>query len=140
MARTPPIPRGLWDTVPPAARAAVQAVLAAMQRQIDDLRAELADLRDRLNRDSSNSSVPPSADPPHAKPAPPRVPSGKRKGGQPGHPRAVRPLLPADVTHHLKPKHCRRCRHRLDGADPDPLIHQVHEIPAVRPYVTNVTS
>jgi transposase len=136
MARMPPIPRGLWDTVPPAAQAAVQTVLAAMQRQIDDLRAELTDLRDRLNRDSSNSSNPPSSDPPHVKPAPPRAPSGKRKGGQPGHPRALRPLLPADATHDLKPKRCRHCRHHLDGADPDPLVHQVHEIPAVRPHVT----
>ncbi|MBN9119575.1 MAG: IS66 family transposase [Planctomycetes bacterium] len=107
-----------------------------MQQQIDDLRAEVSDLRDRLNRDSSNSSVPPSADPPHAKPAPSRAPSGKRKGGQPGHPRAVRPLLPPDIIHHLKPKHCRRCRHHLGGTDPDPLVHQVHEIPAVRPSVT----
>src|SRR6186713_2516351 len=110
-----PIPDDLWAAVPPAAQAAVLAVVVAMQQQIDGLRAEVGDLRDRLNRDSSNSSVPPSADPPHAKPAPPRSPSGKRKGGQPGHPRALRPLLPADTTHELKPKRCRHCRHRLDG-------------------------
>jgi transposase len=122
--------------MPPAAQAAVRAVIAAMQRQIDDLRAEVAELRDRLGRDSSNSSVPPSADPPHAKPAPPRTPSGRRKGGQQGHPRVLRPRLPADVTHDLKPRRCRRCRHPLEGVDPNPLVHQVHEIPAVRPHVT----
>lgn len=126
----------MWGTVPPVAQIAVRAVLAAMQRQVDDLRAELADLRDRVNRDSSNSSIPPSANPPHAKPAPPRKPSGRRKGGQPGHPRALRPRLPADATHDLKPGRCRRCRHRLEGTDPNPLVHQVHEIPAVRPHVT----
>jgi transposase len=135
MARSP-IPDELWATVPQAAQVAVRAVIAAMQEQIDDLRVEVADLRDRLGRDSSNSSVPPSADPPHAKPAPPRTPSGKRKGGQPGHPRAQRTLLPADITHDLQPRRCRRCRCRLDGNDPDPLVHQVHEIPAVRPHVT----
>jgi transposase len=136
MAPESPIPEELWDTIPPAAQAGLRAVIAAMQRQIDALRAEVADLRDRLNRDSSNSSAPPSADPPHAKPAPPKTPSGKQKGGQPGHPRALRPLLPADVTHDLKPRRCRRCRCRLQGNDPDPLVHQVHEIPAVRPHVT----
>jgi transposase len=136
MARTPPIPEELWVTIPPAAQAVVGAVLAALQQQIDDLRAEVAGLRDRLNRDSSNSSKPPSSDPPHVKPAPPRAPSGKRRGGQPGHPRHTRPILPADVVHVLKPTHCRRCRRRLDGVDPDPLVHQVHEIPAARPHVT----
>jgi transposase len=126
----------MWATVPPTAQTALCAVLAAMQQQIDDLRAEVGDLRDRLNRDSSNSSAPPSADPPYAKSAPSRTPSGKRKGGQPGHPRALRSLLPADTTHDLKPKRCRRCRHPLEGVDADPLVHQVHEIPAVRPHVT----
>ena len=36
----------------------------------------------------------------------------------------------------LKPARCRRCRHRLAGDDPAPVVHQVHEIPAVRPHVT----
>src|SRR3954454_18728965 len=96
MPRTPPIPDELWAAVPPAAQAAVRTVVAAMQQQIDALRPEVAALRDRLNRDSSNSSKPPSSDPPHVKPAPPRTPSGKRRGGQPGHPRRTRPELPPD--------------------------------------------
>src|SRR5262245_45021888 len=132
----PPIPDELWTTLTPAAQAAVRAVIAGMQQQIDALRAEVAELRDRLGRNSSNSSAPPSSDPPHAKPAPPRTPSGRQKGGQPGHPRALRPPLPADVTHDLKPGRCRRCRPALEGTDPSPLVHQVHEIPAVRPHVT----
>jgi transposase len=136
MARTPPIPRELWSTVPPAAQAAVQAVLATMQRQIDDLRAELTDLRDRLNRDSSNSSKPPSSDPPHVKPAPPRTPSGKRRGGQPGHTRHTRPDLPPDQVVHLRPDKCGRCGDRLFGDDPEPLRHQVVELPPIRPVVT----
>jgi transposase len=136
MPRTPPIPDELWATVPPAARAAVWAVVAAMQQQIDALRAEVADLRDRLNRDSSNSSRPPSSDPPHVKPAPPRPPSGKRKGGQPGHPRHTRPELPPDTIIDLRSDTCGRCRTRLVGDDPAPLRHQVIELPPVRPVVT----
>ena len=136
MPRTPPIPDELWAAVPPAAQAAVWAVVAAMQQQIDALRAEVADLRDRLNRDSSNSSKPPSSDPPHMKPAPPRAPSGRRRGGQPGHPRHARPELPPDAIIDLRPDTCGRCRVRLVGDDPAPLRHQVIELPPVRPVVT----
>jgi transposase len=136
MGQAPPIPDELWASVPPAAQTAVQAVLTAMQRQIDDLRTEVADLRDRLNRDSSNSSKPPSSDPPHAKPAPPRVPSGKRRGGQLGHPRHTRPELHPDQIVDLRPTACGRCGVRLGGDDPAPLRHQVIELPPVRPVVT----
>ncbi len=136
MSPVPPIPDTLWATVPSAAQAAVRAVIAALQQQIDGLRAEVAGLRDRVNRDSSNSSKPPSSDAPHAKPAPPRAPSGKRRGGQPGHPRHARPELPADKIVHIRPDACGRCGGRLVGDDAAPLRHRVIELPPVRPVVT----
>src|SRR5215212_9645653 len=78
---TPPsLPPEVFDALSPA-----------VQAYIRHLEARLADLEARLNQNSTNSSKPPSSDPPHAKPAPPRTPSGKQKGGQP--PTAV-PLLP----------------------------------------------
>jgi transposase len=129
MTRPPSIPADLWDAIPPALRPAIAAVVTGLE-------ARVADLEARLNQTSANSSRPPSADPPHAKPAPPRIPSGKPKGGQPGHRKADRVLLPPDDVIPLKPTRCRRCRHRLTGDDPTPLVHQVHEVPAVRPVVT----
>src|SRR6478672_5530592 len=66
-----PLPPEVFDALPPA-----------VQAYIRYLEARLADLEARLGRDSSNSSKPPSSDPPHAKPAPPRAPSGRRRGGQ----------------------------------------------------------
>jgi transposase len=132
MTRPPSIPADLWSTFPPAA----QALLAAWHDRIVQLETRVADLEARLNQTSANSSRPPSADPPNAKPAPPRTPSGKPKGGQPGHPKAPRVLLPPDAVVPLKPPRCRRCCHRLTGDDPTPLIHQVHEVPEVRPHVT----
>lgn len=132
MTRPPLISADLWSTFTPAA----QAVIAAQHERITHLEARIADLEARLNQTSSNSSRPPSADPPHAKPAPPRTPSGRRKGGQPGHPKAERPLLPPDVVVPPKPARCRRCSGRLAGDDPAPLVHQVHEIPHARPHVT----
>jgi len=121
----PSLPPEVFDALPPA-----------VQAYIRYLEARLADLEARLNQDSSNSSRPPSSDPPHAKPAPPKVPSGRRKGGQLGHPRRTRPDLPPDTVVDLRPETCGRCRHPLAGTDPAPLRHQVIEIPPVRPHVT----
>lgn len=132
MTRPPTITAELWATFPVAA----QALLAAQHERITQLEARIADLEARLNQTSANSSRPPSSDPPHAPPAPPRSPSGKRKGGQVGHPKAERKLLPPDVVVPLKPNHCGQCRHPLTGDDPVPQVHQVHEVPAVRPHVT----
>jgi transposase len=121
----PPLPPQVFDALPPAVRAYIRY-----------LEARLVDLEARLNQDSSNSSRPPSSDPLHAKPAPPKVPSGRRKGGQPGHPRRTRPDLPPDTVVELRPETCGRCRHPLSGSDPDPLRHQVVELPTIRPVVT----
>ena len=133
MTRPPSIPADLWDAIPPSLRPAIAAVVSGLE-------ARIADLEARVNQTSANSSRPPSADPPGAKPAPPRTPSGKHRGGQPGHPKAERALLPPDVVVPLKPGHCRACRHRLAGDDPHPLVHQVHEVPDVRPHVTEYRS
>jgi transposase len=122
---TPSLPPDVFDALP----LAVQAYIRALE-------ARLADLEARLNRDSSNSSRPPSSDPPHAKLAPPKGPSGRRKGGQPGHPKRVRPDLPPDTVVELRPQTCGRCACALTGSDPEPLRHQVIEIPPVRPHVT----
>jgi transposase len=123
---TPPsLPPDVFDALPPA-----------VQAYIRHLEARLAALEARLGQDSSNSSKPPSSDPPHAKPAPPRPPSGKRRGGQPGHPKRSRPTLPPDSVVELRAGNCRRCSHPLAGDDPAPLRHQVIEIPPVRPHVT----
>src|SRR5215831_16566188 len=99
---TPPsLPPEVFDALP-----------AAVQAYIRFLEARLADLEARFGQTSANSSRPPSSDPPHAKPAPPRTPSGKQKGGQPGHPKRARPDLPPDVIVELRTDACRRCHAR----------------------------
>jgi transposase len=129
MATAPPIPEELWNQLPPAAQAAVLAVITTLE-------ARIAELEARINQNSSNSSQPPSSDPPHVKPAPPRPATGRRKGGQPGHPRHTRPTLPPDEVIELRADTCTHCRTPLRGDDPNPLVHQVIEIPPVRPHVT----
>jgi transposase len=135
MTPPPPLPDELFAALPPVVQAYIRA-LEAIAAQVASLHARVAALEARLGQDSSNSSKPPSSDPPSAKPAPPRAPSGRRKGGQPGHPKQSRPDLPPDTVVELRANACTHCSHPLAGDDPAPLRHQVVEIPPVRPHVT----
>ena len=107
-----------------------------LRGRVAELEALVRELQSRLGQNSSNSSLPPSADPPLA-PAPVvKRPTGKRPGGQPGHPPALRQRLPADRVrrvHVLVPTHCRRCQTPLPTqagpGDPEPTWHQVAELP-----------
>ncbi|MBX6311972.1 MAG: IS66 family transposase [Isosphaeraceae bacterium] len=92
----------------------------------------------RLGQDSSNSSKPPSSDPIHVKRHPPRPPSGKRRGGQRGHRRQARALVPPEQLSAVidcKPAACGSCSQELKGSDPEPIRHQVAELPEIRPEV-----
>ena len=82
----PPLPPELFDSLPQAVQAYLRA-LEAVAAQVVALTARVAELDARLNRNSSHSSEPPSSDGPHVKPAPPKKPSGRKRGGQPGQPR-----------------------------------------------------
>jgi transposase len=125
--------------------AAVRVFILAQQQEIEQLRSqltalatELAGLRERIGRSSRNSSKPPSSDGPGFKPPTRRKGSGRKRGGQPGHPGAGPELLTIErvdevVEHH--PDACRHCGTLLHGADPDPLRHQVIEIAPITPLV-----
>src|SRR3989449_3175589 len=82
---------------------------------------------------------PPSADRPAVKRQPPRAPSGRPRGAQPGHPLYQRPLVPVEQAKAVvacRPSHCRRCGRPLPGKDPQPWRHQVLEVPPTTPEVT----
>jgi transposase len=137
MADAAPIPGDLWDQIPPAARAAILALVQSYEQRLATLQQRVEQLEQQLGQNSTNSSRPPSSDPPTVKRAPPRPPSGRRSGGQPGHARQRRPLLPpTQPPIPLKPSACRQCGRALHGSDPEPLRHQVIEVPVVRPDVT----
>ncbi len=139
MRREPPLPKELWDQIPPPVQAAMWAVVEGYERRIAALAAEVAELREQLNRNASNSSQPPSADRPAVKRQPPRAPSGRPRGAQPGHPLYQRPLVPVEQVKAViacRPSHCRRCGRALPGRDPQPWRHQVLEVPPATPEVT----
>ena len=138
MSLPPPIPESLWNTVPPEAQAAILAVWDAHQKRIAELERRVRDLEARLKLNSTNSSKPPSSDPIGLKRKPPSPPSTRKRGGQPGHRKATRALVPPEKlrsSQDCKPSACRACGESLHGADPDPLVHQVAELPKIEPIV-----
>jgi transposase len=138
MSRKPPLPQELWDRIPAELQAALWVLVDGYERRIAVLEAEVAELKERLNQNSQNSSQPPSADGPRVKRKPPRPPSGRKRGAQPDHswhPRTVVPLEQVTEVVVCKPAHCRRCGRGLHGTDPQPLRHQVVEVPLPRPQI-----
>ncbi|HWT80868.1 MAG TPA: IS66 family transposase [Candidatus Methylomirabilis sp.] len=134
----PPLPEPLWKTVSPEVQAAVVALVEYYEQRLAQLEARVKDLENRLKLNSTNSSKPPSSDPIGLKRKPPSPPSKKKRGGQPGHPKAHRALVPPEKvrdTINCIPISCRRCGHELSGEDPEPLIHQVAELPRIEPIV-----
>src|SRR5258707_2091012 len=110
MTGRPPLSPDLWDTLSPEAQAAVSVLVQSFERRI-------ADLEERLNKNSTNSSKPPSSDPRSVKRRPPTPASGRKRGGQSGHARHARPLAPPERLRQViecKPPECRWCGDALD--------------------------
>ena len=117
------IPPELEAEMTPAVHAFVEALL--------DQIAQL----EKGQKTPQNSSLPPSTQHPHARPQPLKRKSKKKRGGQPGHEKHERPLIPTDQcddVQPLRPTECRRCSEKLSGSDPKPLRHQVWELPEIK--------
>ena len=117
--------------------------VAELEARLLELEARLRELEARLGRNASNSSLPPSQNPPQA-PAPvTKDPTGRAPGGQPGHAgQACRRLPPERVQHVVRhvPKRCARCHTALPAeaqpGDPAPSWHQVLELAETPVVVT----
>jgi transposase len=116
--------------------AELEAKVAWLMERVAKLEVENAELRARLEQNSQNSSRPPSTDPPGTR-REPKGPTGRARGGQPGHKGHKRERLLADRVVPVVPPQCGQCQRPLRGRDPDPWIHQVIELPEIRPDVTD---
>lgn len=113
-----------------------------------EARACFVELARRLGLNSSNSSLPPSSDGPadsksNAEDSNEKRPSVDRKksGGQPGHPKHDRPLIPTDEcdeVHRIRPDRC-PCGQCLAGVcehpQHPPQREQVVDLPRIKPIV-----
>ncbi|SRR5581483_2101914 len=96
MSADPPIPEELCQQIAPAAQAAIRALIQRYERR-------LAHLEARLKQNSTNSSKPPSSDPPVLKHSPPKPLSRNKAGGQHGHAKVQRTVLDLpDAFHECK--------------------------------------
>lgn len=112
-----------------------------LRKDVAKLTQLVRELEAKVGQNSSNSSRPPSSDPPWLKPERrANKEKGKRKrGGQPGHRRHERALLPVaevDDLIQVRLSSCTRCGRTLQGTDPSPLRHQVMDIREGRRHVT----
>ena len=90
-----------------------QAIIRMLLANLAKLEVEIEELRRQVKgKTPRNSSLPPSTQHPHAKPATRKPKSKKKRGGQPGHKKHERTLIPIDQcddVQPLKPTECRRC-------------------------------
>src|SRR5690348_15033813 len=114
-----------------------QEVIERQSQQIALLTAQVEDLHGRLSKDSHNSHLPPSSDRFKRQPKSLRKKSGKKAGGQPGHPGQHLQMVetPDQVISHMV-ETCPACQHDLRAV---PALQverrQVVEVPPKRVVV-----
>ena len=92
------------------------ATVAALSATIAKLTARIEELTAQQKRNSSNSSRPPSTDPPWTGPKrkPEHKPSERKRGGQPGHEPHKREHVTADEVYDVLLLVCPHCQAELD--------------------------
>lgn len=118
-----------------------QEYILALQTYLQELPTQVAELKNQLNQNSQNSSQPPSAASPFKRPPQKTGESTPNpRGGQVGHTRHSRELVPleqVDAVIELYPQDCGHCHAPLHCGDQvgEPLRHQVWELPVVKATV-----
>src|SRR5664279_2516179 len=107
-----------WEQTPKS----VQNLVIELLRRLQALEIEVAKLREQVGRNSGNSSQPPSSDGPGVvgKKEVEKKHSGRKRGGQAGHPGAQRKLVVVEelkAEYDVKPARCRQCGEELSGED-----------------------
>ena len=106
-----------------------------LEARILVLETLLRDLEDRLKPPPPKRPLEPQP------PAPAKVPTGKKRGAQPGHPPHLKTFLPSERVKAVvdyAPECCASCERSLSAIpnDADPKRHQVAELPAILAEVT----
>jgi transposase len=119
---------------------AVRAAMAELEATSMLLQERVRELEARLGLNSTNSSKPPSSDPPGTV-RPAKKPTGKKRGGQKGHRghhrnRVATERVNTTIPH--RPTSCGHCGHTLAGAEESKAahVHQVVELPPIKVEVT----
>ena len=122
------MPKADWEATPPS----IQALVLALSER-------LTQIEEKLNKNSRNSSKPPSSDG-FEKSVEDNKKGRKRASGQrqsaPRQMRQLKPIEACDWVEEIKPAVCGGCGAPLQGEDPRPHRHQEIELPPIAPLVT----
>src|SRR5713101_4609303 len=115
------------------------SMLGELSKRVEGQSKRIEELEERLRTNSQNSSKPPSMDGRGGKKVKQKKAKSKRKpGGQPGHEGKARELLPPEKVDHVEmcypPERC-ECGDQVECGGLYQR-HQVHELPEVKPVVT----
>ena len=129
-----------WEQVPNSVKKLLEVLIERLmyqEQEMQKIQVENEWLKEKLSRDSSNSSLPPSSDK-KKQTYPKRERSGKKRGGQAGHELHSRQLFAAEDCETVKdyyPEQCWQCGSPLHQEAGEPRRHQVVELPVIVPLV-----
>jgi len=115
-----------------------EAVIKLFHQTLGNLAARLQKLEDQIAKNNSNSGKPPSSDGLKKKTQSLRKPSGKKRGGQPGHKgHTLKAVAKPDRVELHRVKECKHYHASLEEATVQGHEkRQVFEVPSVRIQVT----
>ncbi|MGJ3245824.1 MAG: IS66 family transposase [Elainellaceae cyanobacterium] len=127
-----------WAKTPESVKWSLLGRIEQLERQYEELKADNAMLREQLQRNSQNSSKPPSQDLRKRFTPKEKKGNGNQRGAQQGHQGAEPKFYAVEqcetVEEHY-PQQCFECGAPLQGQDPDPYRVQSIDIPRVAPVV-----
>ena len=130
-----------WAQTPESVKRLVRSLLGRieqLEQQYEELKAENAVLREQTQRNSKNSSKPPSQDVSTRFKPKEKKAKGKQRGAQFGHEGHEQKLYPLEACQRVEdyyPDSCIECDAVLTGSDPQPYRVQNVDIPVVAPIV-----
>lgn len=121
--------------------AAKDGEIADLKRKVEELTQLVLTLKERLDRNSSNSNKPPSSDRPEQRAERRgKGTTGGKRGGQPGHSGSTRGLVPPDQVSEFKPlfpPECENCWATLPQTPAGPPQRfQTVELPPLKAHIT----
>ena len=126
-----------WDLTPQGVKNFVvqqKLRIQELENEQEELKKILENLQEKVNCNSTNSSIPPSTEIVKLERKKPSRRKKRSRGGQKGHVGYSRELYPESecrsVQNHL-PETCKCCGEKLSGTDENPYRHQVVEIPPI---------
>lgn len=117
----------------------IKLVLKFLLEERKQTLAKIEALEERVNKNSKNSSIPPSKNgfgglvshKVTAKRKPLKLQSRRIKQE-----RKLYEVAECVATHEFKPSNCKSCGYELTGADSHPKRHQVVDLPEIKPLIT----